>query len=117
MKLSVFDGTSKLWCMFPTIVANQEREDEYADAPDEFRDPLMDTLMLDPVMLPSGKVMDRAIITRHLLNSSTDPFNRQPLTEDMLVAGTQIDSTQLISLVYEFYINNKHTNLPLPFTT
>lgn len=68
-------------------VANQQREDEYADAPDEFRDPLMDTLMVDPVLLPSGKVMDRAIITRHLLNSSTDPFNRQPLTEDMLVAG------------------------------
>lgn len=66
-------------------VANQQNEDEYADAPDEFKDPLMDTLMSDPVSLPSGTVMDRAIITRHLLNSSTDPFNRQPLTEDMLV--------------------------------
>jgi ubiquitin conjugation factor E4 B len=29
--------------------------------------------------------MDRAVILRHLLNSSTDPFNRQPLTEDMLM--------------------------------
>lgn len=45
----------------------------------------MDTLMDDPVLLPSGKVMDRAVILRHLLNSSTDPFNRQPLTEDMLM--------------------------------
>lgn len=44
----------------------------------------MDTLMTDPVVLPSGHVMDRSIITRHLLNSSTDPFNRQQLTEDML---------------------------------
>ena len=44
----------------------------------------MDTLMEDPVLLPSGKIMDRAIILRHLLNSSTDPFNRQILTEDML---------------------------------
>lgn len=68
-------------------VANKQSEDEYADAPDEFRDPLMDTLMSDPVLLPSGAVMDRAIITRHLLNSSTDPFNRQPLTEDMLKPG------------------------------
>lgn len=68
-------------------VANKQSEDEYADAPDEFRDPLMDTLMSDPVLLPSGAIMDRAIITRHLLNSSTDPFNRQPLTEDMLVPG------------------------------
>lgn len=66
-------------------VANQQSEDEFADAPDEFKDPLMDTLMSDPVQLPSGTIMDRAIITRHLLNSNTDPFNRQTLTEDMLV--------------------------------
>lgn len=50
----------------------------------------MDTLMSDPVVLPSGTVMDRAIITRHLLNSSTDPFNRQPLTEDMLVPNQEL---------------------------
>lgn len=72
-------------------VANQEIEDDYADAPDEFRDPLMDTLMADPVLLPSsGKIMDRPIITRHLLNSSTDPFNRQPLTEDMLQPDVEL---------------------------
>nr|5O75_A Chain A, Ubiquitin conjugation factor E4 B [Homo sapiens] len=55
-----------------------------SDAPDEFRDPLMDTLMTDPVRLPSGTIMDRSIILRHLLNSPTDPFNRQTLTESML---------------------------------
>jgi ubiquitin conjugation factor E4 B len=68
-------------------VANQKIEDDFADAPDEFRDPLMDTLMVDPVCLPSGVVMDRSVITRHLLNSQTDPFNRQPLTETELVPG------------------------------
>lgn len=72
------------------VVANQQTDDECADAPDEFKDPLMDTLMSDPVVLPSGTVMDRAIITRHLLNSSTDPFNRQPLTEDMLVPNLEL---------------------------
>jgi len=71
-------------------VTNQQTEDECADAPDEFKDPLMDTLMSDPVVLPSGTVMDRAIITRHLLNSCTDPFNRQPLTEDMLVPNIEL---------------------------
>jgi ubiquitin conjugation factor E4 B len=50
-----------------------------------FVDPLMDTLMTDPVLLPSGVVMDRAVIMRHLLNSNTDPFNRQALSADMLV--------------------------------
>lgn len=68
------------------LAQNRKRELDYSDAPDEFRDPLMDTLMDDPVLLPSGKIMDRAVILRHLLNSSTDPFNRQPLTEDMLTA-------------------------------
>ena len=48
-------------------------------------DPLMDTLMSDPVRLPSGIVIDRPVIARHLLNSTIDPFNRQPLTLDMLV--------------------------------
>lgn len=47
----------------------------------------MDTLMTDPVMLPSGNIMDRSIIARHLLNSQTDPFNRQPLTEEQLKPG------------------------------
>lgn len=48
----------------------------------------MDTLMTDPVRLPSGTIMDRSIILRHLLNSPTDPFNRQTLTENMLEPGT-----------------------------
>lgn len=52
-----------------------------------FSDPLMDTLMTDPVRLPSGTIMDRSIILRHLLNSPTDPFNRQMLTENMLEPG------------------------------
>lgn len=50
----------------------------------------MDTLMTDPVILPSGIIMDRAIIARHLLNSQTDPFNRQPLTEEQLIDGEAI---------------------------
>lgn len=58
---------------------------DYSDAPESYKDALMDTLMDDPVMLPSGNVCDRSVIMRHLLNSRTDPFNRQPLTEEDLV--------------------------------
>ncbi|KAI7697293.1 Ubiquitin conjugation factor E4 B [Sarcoptes scabiei] len=65
-------------------------EIDFSDAPDNFKDPLMDTIMDDPVMLPSGNVMDRSVIIRHLLNASTDPFNRQPLTEDMLVPNEKL---------------------------
>ncbi|XP_065061334.1 ubiquitin conjugation factor E4 B-like isoform X1 [Rhopilema esculentum] len=67
------------------FVENNKAAMDLDDAPDEFRDPLMDTVMENPVRLPSGIIMDRHIITRHLLNSSTDPFNRQSLTVDMLV--------------------------------
>jgi ubiquitin conjugation factor E4 B len=60
------------------------------ESPEEYKDSLMDTLMEDPVILPSGKIVDRSVIIRHLLNSNTDPFNRQPLTEDMLIPATDL---------------------------
>lgn len=68
---------------------NAEDQD-FEDAPDEFKDPLMDSLMKDPVNLPSGIVMERSIIERHLLNSSTDPFSRLPLTAEQLVPNIDL---------------------------
>lgn len=54
-----------------------------ADAPEEYLDPIMSTLMMDPVILPSSNVtVDRSTIARHLLSDQTDPFNRAPLTMD-----------------------------------
>jgi hypothetical protein len=42
------------------------------DAPFDFMDPLLDTLMRDPVRLPtSGTIVDRATIAQHLLNVDT----------------------------------------------
>ncbi|XP_054268263.1 ubiquitin conjugation factor E4 B [Macrosteles quadrilineatus] len=72
------------------VIQNMKREVDFSDAPEEFRDPLMDTLMEDPVLLPSGKIMDRDTIIRHLLNSNTDPFSRQPLSEDMLQPAPEL---------------------------
>lgn len=61
------------------------------DAPDEFLDPLMYTVIVDPVTLPtSGTVMDRAIIEQHLLNDPTDPFNRKPLKATELVPNAEL---------------------------
>ncbi|XP_053392702.1 ubiquitin conjugation factor E4 A-like [Mercenaria mercenaria] len=66
--------------------AQQEEEELLADPPEEFTDPIMGTLMKDPVKLPtSGNIVDRAIISRHILSDQMDPFNRQPLTLDMVV--------------------------------
>ena len=39
------------------------------------------------VRLPSGQVVDRKNILRHLLSDATNPFTRQPLAEAELVSG------------------------------
>ena len=88
-----------------------QQDIEYGVVPDEFKgrfysnltkhsvyhfslclcsDPIMNTVMEEPVRLPSGMVVDRPVIVRHLLNSSIDPFNRQPLTLDMLVPQPEL---------------------------
>ncbi|XP_069750871.1 ubiquitin conjugation factor E4 A isoform X2 [Narcine bancroftii] len=69
----------------------QQEEETFVDAPDEFLDPIMSTLMSDPVILPSSRVtVDRSTIARHLLSDQTDPFNRSPLTMDQIKANTEI---------------------------
>nr|CAD7197323.1 unnamed protein product [Timema douglasi] len=68
-------------------LATQYQTDEamLSDAPEEFLDPIMSTLMLDPVILPSSRTtVDRSTIARHLLSDQSDPFNRAPLTMDMV---------------------------------
>ena len=53
------------------MASQQEADDEElanADIPEEFMDPIMGSLMTDPVVLPSsGKVVDRSTIARHIL--------------------------------------------------
>ena len=64
----------------------KNEQNELGDIPEEFLDPILNTLMEDPVVLPtSGMIMDRSVISRHLLSKSNDPFNRKVLTKDMLV--------------------------------
>lgn len=62
----------------------KEVEEKLDDAPDEFLDALLCSVMSDPVRLPSGHVVDRSTIHRHLLNDKTDPFTREPMDETML---------------------------------
>ncbi|EFN84625.1 ubiquitin conjugation factor E4 A [Harpegnathos saltator] len=67
--------------------ANQKREEDeiLTGVPDEFLDPIMSTVMTDPVILPSSRItINRQTIARHLLSDQTDPFNRSPLTMDMV---------------------------------
>jgi len=82
----------------------KRREISLSEVPDEFMDPIMSSLMNDPVILPnSGVKVDRSTIARHLLRYSllvlkivikfcfskisdqSDPFTRAPLTMDMVI--------------------------------
>jgi hypothetical protein len=64
---------------------------QFDDAPEEFLDPLMATLMSDPVELPSShNIIDRITIKRHLLNDPHDPFNRSPLTLEQVIPRPDI---------------------------
>ena len=51
------------------------------DAPEKYLDPLLLTLMEDPVLLTtSNNIVNRATIMTQLLNDPIDPFNRSPLS-------------------------------------
>ncbi len=70
---------------------NDDWIEQLGDIDDDFLDPLMSTLMLDPVVLPSSRqICDRSVITRHLLTDQTDPFNRSKLTVEMLVPADEL---------------------------
>ncbi|CAJ0557724.1 unnamed protein product, partial [Mesorhabditis spiculigera] len=67
----------------PTWPANRHHrkrsrtnDEELTDAPEETL--LMDTLMHDPVALPSGQVMDWNVIMRHLLTFEDEPLHEGP---------------------------------------
>nr|XP_023015163.1 ubiquitin conjugation factor E4 A [Leptinotarsa decemlineata] len=62
-----------------------------ANAPERFFDPIMSTLMNDPVVLPSSRqTVDRSTIARHLLSDQTDPFNRSPLSLDQVEPNVEL---------------------------
>lgn len=65
-----------------------EEEEEMGEAPEEFLDPIFFSLMEDPVLLPTSSVIvDRSTIRAHLLGDTRDPFNRMPLSMDMVQPG------------------------------
>ena len=64
----------------------QQLGNHLEDAPDEFLDSLMETIMLDPVILPSGNRVDRRTIAQLKTNSDKlqDPFTKMEMTMDMI---------------------------------
>lgn len=102
--------------------ATIEAEEDLGEIPDEFlggflflllhngghnswwcilTDPLMFTIMRDPVTLPSSRVIiDRSTIKSHLLSDTKDPFNRAPLAIEDVIPGMSV-SSGAISLLFD----------------
>jgi ubiquitin conjugation factor E4 B len=84
------------WLRFVAVVAEARAadardEEDYGEVPDEFLDPLLFTLMEDPVVLPNSRqTIDRSTIRSHLLSDPHDPFNRMPLSIDDVVPNTEL---------------------------
>ncbi|KAJ5673839.1 hypothetical protein N7462_009278 [Penicillium macrosclerotiorum] len=71
--------------------ADDQAEEDLGEVPDEFLDPLMYTLIEDPVILPSSRVsIDRSTIRSHLLSDPHDPFNRVPLKMEDVLPDTEL---------------------------
>eukprot|EP00054_Salpingoeca_dolichothecata_P003166 m.25646 g.25646 ORF g.25646 m.25646 type:complete len:1000 (+) comp13601_c0_seq1:1099-4098(+) len=69
----------------------EDIESDLGEIPDEYLDPIMATLMRDPVQLPASRtVVDRSTISAHLLSDPSDPFNREHLTIDMVIPDTKL---------------------------
>ncbi|TID15671.1 ubiquitin conjugation factor E4 [Venturia nashicola] len=72
-----------------TKLSEEAEEDWLGEIPDEFLDPLLATLMEDPVILPiSRTVIDRGTIRQHLLSDPHDPFNRTALKLEDVIPDT-----------------------------
>lgn len=66
-------------------------EGDLGELPEEFEDPLLATLMADPVTLPVSKmVVDRSTIRSHLLSDPHDPFNRSPLKIEDVIENVEL---------------------------
>lgn len=87
----VSTGLAELLAAIDAAAEVGDAEDiDLDDCPDEFLDPLMDTLMDDPVKLPCGTVIDRVTIERSLLDNEINPFSREPMTTDDLVPDDEL---------------------------
>ena len=63
----------------------EENSLDEREIPDELLDPIMSTLIEEPIMLPETDViMDMNVISTHLLTNKTNPFTRTPLTLEEL---------------------------------
>jgi len=116
-KVGTFDEVEKLKEMAAKVekqFVNATITPPINDIPPEFLDPLMATLMREPVFLPSGNTVDRSTVARLMLETSQDPFNRQPFTLDMIKPNPKLQDK--ITKWLEEYENSGGSGMSTPST-
>lgn len=85
----------ELYELAKLIDDGREKEEEERDIPEDLLDPIMGTLIENPVILPNTDMfMEKDVILRHLLTSEDNPFNREPLTKGQLEEYNQQDDVK-----------------------
>ncbi|ORX34333.1 hypothetical protein BCR36DRAFT_588563 [Piromyces finnis] len=89
--MSLGNETVHMLNYMTNIYIHLSNRQEFINAVARDGHPLLYTLMDDPVILPtSHQTVDRSTIKSHLLSDSHDPFNRQPLTIDMVTPNVEL---------------------------
>lgn len=66
-------------------------ETDLGEIPDKYLDPIMASLMEDPVILPTSRqTIDRTTVRSMLLSDPHDPFNRVPLTIEEVIPNDEL---------------------------
>ena len=73
-----------------TLELKKQEEVAIEDVPDEFQCPIMMEIMMDPVQLPGGIIVDRSSIMQQLLNQGVNPFTRAPMSVKDLVPQPEL---------------------------
>jgi len=68
--------------VFNVLIEKEKEENECEeDIPEEFLDPLLNSLIKEPILIPKQEqFFDRSSIMGHLMISKTNPYNREPLS-------------------------------------
>ena len=90
IKKEHFTDNIKSWNIYYNLVYLEYNLNESKviekEIPDKYLDPLLNTLITCPVILPESQIMiDLKTIKKHLETHNDDPFNRTPLTIDTLL--------------------------------
>jgi len=69
----------------------KKKKISYDDTPEEFIEPLIDEILNAHVILPaSNMTCDRQTIETVLLSNPIEPYNRSPLTKEMLIPNKEL---------------------------